>query len=152
MRKHGTGKTSLALPSALPLKLGQVAIHKGLYTGSSGLLYRFAVIVITAINENGVVQKNATKKGNREGTPGTGKRKKGTQQKRLMRLPIRIEFNLGFVTSFYFPFPELASHISNGHETGKYHNVRITQEMLLGSSSRLLRCLTTDFITCCTRV
>lgn len=69
-----------------------------------------------------------------------------------MGLPIGIEFNLGFVTSFYFPFPELASHISHGHETGNYHNVRITQEMLLGSSPRLLRCLTTDFITCCTRV
>ena len=63
MRKRGTGKTSLALPSALPLKLGQIAIHKGLYTGSRGLLYRFAVIVLIAINENSVVQKNATKKG-----------------------------------------------------------------------------------------
>jgi len=52
----------------------------------------------------------------------------------------------------FVPFPELASHISHGHETGKYHNVRITQEMLLGSGPRLLRCLTTDFITCCTRV
>ena len=73
MRKHGTGKTSLALPSAIPLKLGQISIHKGLYTGSRGLLYRFAVIVIIAINENGVVQKTAAKKGSREGTPGTVK-------------------------------------------------------------------------------
>ena len=73
MRKRGTGKTSFALLSALPLKLGQVAIHKGLQTCSRGLLYRFAVIVLIAINENDVVQKNATKKGNREGTPGTGK-------------------------------------------------------------------------------
>ena len=67
-------------------------------------MYRFAVIVLIAINENDVVQKNATKKG-------TGKElreremKKGNATKKVNGVTDRDRVQFRFCHQFLFPFP-----------------------------------------------